>query len=490
MDSNLASQPQMAQSVLVAPKTSRSSLFELFVKNNSVLALGGTIFSLGLVIFSGGLNSPFFFTLYLVPLLARVNQRLINPLGVAILESLVILTLFLLEGETEALAANYFKSAFAVASPVLAGYLVTWRMKKIASLQLAKEKLSSEKEIMQYLQLLSAEKAQLEEVLHSIDDGVLVTDKNGQVFLASRKALELLNTALAKIKGKIIEEVLPLGNLKEGKINLRSLDGEISHINVRNFPLKDENNQVKGEIYVLRDVTKADQLEEMKLDFVSSVAHQLRTPITTIRSYLAVLSESVVKKLETEDRELLNRAMIVVNQLATLVENLLNVMKIEKGRLNVEAKPLSLEPIIEETIAALAVIAQQQEVKLTFENPPADFPKVKGDSYLIKEVLTNLIINGINFNHRGGWVIISLQKESQSVIVHIRDNGKGIPPQSIPYLFNRFYKVSNEYIMESKGVGLGLYISQAIVQALGGKIWVNSIEGKGTTFSFSLSLAV
>jgi len=293
-----------------------------------------------------------------------------------------------------------------------------------------------------------------------------------------------------EIKGKIIEEVLPLGNLKEGKINLRSLDGEISHINVRNFPLKDENNQVKGEIYVLRDVTKADQLEEMKLDFVSSVAHQLRTPITTIRSYLAVLSESVVKKLETEDRELLNRAMIVVNQLATLVENLLNVMKIEKGRLNVEAKPLSLEPIIEETIAALAVIAQQQEVKLTFENPPADFPKVKGDSYLIKEVLTNLIINGINFNHRGGWVIISLQKESQSVIVHIRDNGKGIPPQSIPYLFNRFYKVSNEYIMESKGVGLGLYISQAIVQALGGKIWVNSIEGKGTTFSFSLSLAV
>lgn len=482
--------PQVAKSVIITSNTSKGNPIRFFPQNNYILVVLGTVVSLGLVISTGKLSSPFFFTLFLAPLLVSASRRLINPLGITIIESLTLLVWLGLEGQLYSLTTNYFQPAFLIVSPVVAGCFIAWRMKKIATLQLAKEKLSSEKEIAQYLQLLSAEKAQLEEVLQSIDDGVIVTDTKAQVSLASRKALELLNTALIRIKGKFIQEVVPLYTLKEGKIDLRSLDGEILHVRVQEFPLKDKTNQIKGQIYLLRDVTKADQLEEMKLDFVSSVAHQLRTPITTIRSYLSVLDESISDKLENENKELLHRAIIITNQLGTLVENLLSVTKIEKGRLSANIKPLSLEPIVEEAVVALSVTAQQHGVRLIFEKPAVPLPLVKGDPLLIKEVLINLIINGFSFNHPGGWVMVSLQKELQSVMVHIRDSGKGIPSESIPYLFNRFYKVSHEYIMESKGVGLGLYLSKAIVEALGGKIWVNSIEGKGTTFSFSLPLMV
>lgn len=486
------SQPSSTQTSIISSEISKGTLDSFIYKNRLVFIGVSLLTSLAAITLTGGLNSPFFFLLYIMPMFSGVHHRLINPLTIAIFEtvSLVVL-LFVVKGPV-VLFVNPLMNGLLLISPLLVGYVVFTILKQALGQQSVKEKVTTEKEITSYENLLKSEKNQLEEVLHSIEDGVIVTDINGIVTLASRRALELLNTALVKVKGKIIEEVVPglqLTTKAQEKIDLRSLDGNIFHVSVRKYPLRDIKNQVKGQIYVLRDVSKEDELEEMKLDFVSMAAHQLRTPLTAIKGCISVLIDSPSGNISDEDKGFLDRAMTSSNQLAALVENLLNVTKIEKGKLNVELKPISLEPAINDVISSLTGLANQEQVKLVFEKPSTPTPQVWGDSYLVKEVLTNLISNGIRFNHKGGWVAVSLQQEPTGVVVHIRDNGRGIPPAAVPHLFTKFFKVSDKYIVESKGVGLGLYISKSIIQALGGKIWVNSLEGKGTNFSFSIPLA-
>jgi signal transduction histidine kinase len=226
----------------------------------------------------------------------------------------------------------------------------------------------------------------------------------------------------------------------------------------------------------------------MKLDFVSMAAHELRTPLTSIRGYLSVLQEEIGEKLDRDQRSFLDKAFISSSQLAALVENLLSVSRIERGALKVQAEPSEWNPIVKEIFNNFTNLAQEKNVTLSLKTEE-DLPSVMVDKFRISEVVSNLIANALQYTKPSGTVEVTTKKDKEGVLTQVRDTGQGIPASAIPKLFTKFFRVSGVLEQGSKGTGLGLYISKAIIDMHQGKIWVESELGKGSTFSFIVPLA-
>ena len=227
----------------------------------------------------------------------------------------------------------------------------------------------------------------------------------------------------------------------------------------------------------------------MKLDFVSMAAHELRTPLTSIRGYLSVLQEELGTILDKEQRSFLDKAFISSSQLAALVENLLSVSRIERGALRIEVEPADWEPIVHEAVNNFDPQSKEKDIKISIKFQEKKLPKVLVDKFRISEVLSNLIANAISYTHPGGNITISAIQKGKEVETSVADTGQGIPESAIPKLFTKFFRVSGVLEQGSKGTGLGLYISKAIVDMHGGKIWVKSALGKGSIFSFKIPTA-
>jgi signal transduction histidine kinase len=251
------------------------------------------------------------------------------------------------------------------------------------------------------------------------------------------------------------------------------------------------------------------ELDKLKTEFVSMASHELLTPISAIEGYLSmILDEKIAPVNNPKTRDFLNRIYGASQRLARLVTDLLNVSRIEEGRLVIDKRPSNLEEIIQSVIDELSFKAQQKKLELKFEKPSQPLPQIFADPDRVKEILINLVGNAIKFTRRGGVTIsceLSLQptlanhhqavgtelaKEgAKYVVVHIKDTGIGIPAQEIPNIFEKFYRGGELLTREAGGTGLGLYITKSILQLLGGKIWVKSEIDKGSTFSFSLPIA-
>ncbi len=233
-----------------------------------------------------------------------------------------------------------------------------------------------------------------------------------------------------------------------------------------------------------------EQLDKLKDEFVSLASHELRTPMTAIKSYLWM---ALMGKGDTPEKQklFLDRAYKSTDRLIKLVNDMLNVSRIESGRVILALKPVKLNNVIAETIAEILPRAQELGVNLVF-TPDATMPDVSADTDKIKEVLINLVGNSLKFTPKDGSITISFTKLNGMAYVKITDTGKGISNEDMPKLFQKFSKLNENYLVKqnAQGTGLGLYISKSLVELHGGRIWVDSEgEGKGTTFSFTLTFA-
>lgn len=234
------------------------------------------------------------------------------------------------------------------------------------------------------------------------------------------------------------------------------------------------------------------ELDKMKDEFVSLASHELRTPMTAIKSYLSMIKENNMMQ-DPKGNEYIQHAYEVTDRLINLVNDMLNVSRIESGRMILTFAPVDLKTLVEDVIAEVLPVAQKQGIRLQTALAGSDLPLVQVDANKLKEVFMNLIGNSLKFTPPGGSITIAALPNQNFVSVSVSDTGKGIKQEDLPKLFQKFSMIEKNYApgQSAKGTGLGLYICKSIVELHGGKITVTSAgENQGTTFTFTLKPAV
>lgn len=340
------------------------------------------------------------------------------------------------------------------------------------------------------------------EILSSIIDGIIALDFNKNVIFINKSTEEITGYAQKEIQGKPIDQIIHLFSdtdeilsrtYCQGSFNqsakLIGKNGKQTKVNIMTAQITDTAGTNLNCILILHDLSKEEELEQMKLDFVSMASHELKTPLTSIVGYLSVFLDESRGKVPEESLGLVQKAFVAAQQLQTLIQNLLNVNKIEREQLSVSPQPLDYLPVLTKAVEDLRSQANQKNIVLELI-PPQNLPKVIGDPIRLGEVITNLVANAINYTNAGGKVQVFTETSPVEVQTTVSDTGIGIPKEAIGHLFNKFYRVTNQAQQSSgKGTGLGLYISRSIIEKLHGKIWVESEEGKGSRFSFTLPAA-
>jgi len=229
---------------------------------------------------------------------------------------------------------------------------------------------------------------------------------------------------------------------------------------------------------------KIKELTEVRDEFIQVASHQLRAPMTTIKGYIAMILKGDAGKIPPMVREFLEDAYQGNEQMIRLINNMLNVSQIESGQMVMKLEDLQIEKLIESVIKDHGLEAKEHGLELKFIKPKQKLPKVRADGDRIKEVLANLVGNSIAFTSQG-YIHIKSELEDKMVVVSIKDTGMGIASQPQKQLFKKFSRLANPAPFK-EGSGLGLYICKVLVNEFGGKIWLESSVGKGTTFYFSL----
>ncbi len=378
------------------------------------------------------------------------------------------------------------------------------------NLQLQKQHGLIEREVVKRTQELSIERNKLSLTLASITDAVITVDLDNRIVVFNKSAEKLLDISSQEVLGRNIDEII---DVHENNMEIPtqryvpshddSLEGVVFTGNALKVVCKDrevyvnlvsshitDDRQVKmGYIISMHDVSEERRLEEMKIDFVSMAAHELRTPLTVIRGYASMLQDETAKQLSDEQREYMNRMIISINNLENLINNLLNVSRIERSLLKLDMAVSDLENIIKEALDTLNNSAKTKNQNLRFVKEQEHFPEVTVDHLRIEEVLINLIGNAITYTRPGGDITVTLSQKDNNLIVSIIDTGTGIPQEALGKLFTKFFRVSGPLEQGSKGTGLGLYISKSIIELHLGTIGVESEFGRGSRFYFTLPIA-
>jgi two-component system, OmpR family, phosphate regulon sensor histidine kinase PhoR len=340
-----------------------------------------------------------------------------------------------------------------------------------------------------------------ETIIESLSDGVAGVDNNQKIVMANSPFEKTCGMPKDKIIGQPIDTVLKIyaddtalpyekysqpaeSNVRNG-LKLIGPHGDIP-LSITLAPFMFAGK--KGSLITIHNLSQEQQLEEMKVDFVSMAAHELRTPLTAIRGYASLLQMHYSSHLENTAKELLTRLIVSTTNLANLIDNLLSVSRIERNSMIVDTKPIDLPIILNDIFESFKQQAQTKHQTYTLSMPET-LPKVMADPFRIGQVFINLIANAINYTPEAGAISINVQNKETYLEIAVQDSGEGIPPEALPRLFTKFFRVSGSLEQGSKGTGLGLYITKSIVEMHHGKIWAESTVNKGSIFTFTLPIA-
>lgn len=341
---------------------------------------------------------------------------------------------------------------------------------------------------------VATEKGRVLTIINYMADGVLVTDHEGRVALTNPAATRLLGIGQGgEVLGRPVEEVVPreelqravreaLGASKDTAISQEIQEGD-SLIRTHTAPVRDEEGRVMGTVTVLQDLSHVLELDRMKGEFIAMVSHELRSPVSAIEQSLgAVLAAG---ELQGRTRHLLERAKERAKGLIELINDLLEISRIEAGIATQRREPLQVEEVVRRAVELLQIEADKKGLDLQLE-VKGPLPKILGDPQGLEGVFTNLVGNALKYTPAGGRVEVSVEAEGDYVKVMVKDTGVGIPKEDLPRIFDKFYRCRTEGTREIIGTGLGLSIVKATVEAHLGKIDVESEVGKGTTFTVLL----
>lgn len=333
-----------------------------------------------------------------------------------------------------------------------------------------------------------------EQIVITNEDGIVLFANNATEKITGFNKIEIIGTKAGKLWGGLMTKEYYEKLWKAIKVDKKSYIGEITNkkksgekyiSEIRISPILDDKGEVEFFVASERDVTKIKKIDEVKTQFISLASHQLRTPLSAVKWNAEILINDEAGKLNIEQKELVSNLYKSVKRMIGLVNNLLNVSTMEAGKLVVNSKPIDIITLTKEVLEDLNeqinkknIIIQEQIHKLS--------NRVLADKELIKEVVSNLLSNAVKYSKEGGIITIDISQSNGYIVTKIQDNGIGIPLEDQSIIFNKFSRASNVSLVDANGSGLGLYMSKIIVEASNGKIWFESIEGRGTTFWFSI----
>ncbi len=333
---------------------------------------------------------------------------------------------------------------------------------------------------------------QLKSILDSTSDPVLVTDHQDRLLLANPAAWQALGITTGEKEGQPVEQAISqpalLGLLKASATTKRS--AEIVLASGQTFlatasSVVAENRPV-GRVCILRDVTHFKELDTLKSEFVSTVSHDLRSPLTLMRGYATMLE--MVGEINEQQQSYVRKIISGVENMSRLVNNLLDLGRIEIG-IGLQVEKVPVLDILDQVISALQPHAHQKNISFSLETAP-DLPRViEADHALLHQAIYNLAENAIKYTREGGEVNIRSHASPDAIFFEIKDTGIGIKQSDLPRLFEKFYRGTQREARSQQGTGLGLAIVRSIVERHGGRVWVDSEDGKGSTFYIRVPLS-
>ena len=352
------------------------------------------------------------------------------------------------------------------------------------------------------IEQIIAEKGKSEAIIRSIDDGIILVDAEFKVTGMNPMARRILDLPPDSPQNRHFLEVLESEQLFnyikesmesgkppsiEEKQNLFTVEkeGTRRHYQFSITPVRGKKGVLIGVVLLLRDVTRLAELDRLKSEFVMTASHELRTPLTSIGMSIDLLLEGATKKLNEKEQQLLSAAHEEVQRLKAFVSNLLDLSKIEAGKMEMELSSISIRVLFEKAATVFNAQKEEKAVDLSF-SVPEELPNVRGDDNKITWVLTNLISNALRYTPSGGHINLSAESFGPSVQISVSDDGPGIPYEYQSKIFDKFVQVKSDKAVG--GSGLGLAICKEIVRAHGGTIWVDSVPGSGSTFTFTLPI--
>ncbi len=347
-------------------------------------------------------------------------------------------------------------------------------------------------------------------ILEAVADGVLVTNASGQVALFNASAQRILELKHDQVVGKSLDQFVGLfgkaartwmhtirrwsqdtRSYREGETYAEQIELENGQVVSVHLAPVIWRTDFLGTVSIFRDITHEVQVDRLKSEFVANVSHELRTPMTSIKGYVEIMLMGAAGPLSPQQTHFLQVVKSNTERLSVLVNDLLDVSRIEAGRVTLSMQPINLRELAEDVASDLRRRAQEENKEMTFAlEIPANLPLVQGDVERVRQVLGNLVSNGYNYTPAGGRVLVSMHQEEDEVQVDVIDNGIGIAMQDHNRIFERFYRGEDPLVLATAGTGLGLAISKTLIDMHHGRIWFNSsgVSGEGSVFSFTLPI--
>jgi len=351
---------------------------------------------------------------------------------------------------------------------------------------------------------LAVAKAKDEAMFASIGDGLIAVDNDGRITIVNQATVAMLGWEREELVGQSLTD-LPLedksGNpipLKKRPTMLAFATGGVMNVSYY-FVKKDKtrlpiaitatpiklNGKTIGLIEIIRDTTREQELDNEKDEFISIASHQMRTPLTGIQWVVERFTKK--EKLTPKGKEYLEDIHASAKQLTGLVDLLLNLSRIESGRMGITPEPLEIVGFIKDFLNEIVPLRDKKKLKISFNDHPMKL-SVTTDKNAMRNIVQNLVSNAIEYTEGGGNIEVTAQKSDRTFTVTVRDTGIGIPQAEQSHIFEKFVRASNAKLYKTDGTGIGLYIAAQAANHLGGKIWFESEEGKGSLFHVELPL--
>ncbi len=353
------------------------------------------------------------------------------------------------------------------------------------------------------IQQILLEKRKSEAIVANVPFAIIVTDAQYRLTLLNDRAVHLLQLSDRKWLGEKVNKVVKeeaLRNLLAGDFNEKnagndardsllkiSVDGEDHYFRSRRVLIADNEQQTIAMVTVLQDVTRFKILDRLKSEFIATISHEFKTPLTSITMAVDILLRQVRGKLNSRQRELLQDAKEDCQRLNNLVKDLLELSRLEAGRYPFTFRQVTLNELIEYALQPLQLPLKERKINLELAIEP-DIPPITADLQHLSRVLTNLVENAIQHSSERGKITLRATREADYLNICVEDNGEGIPEESLPLIFDKFVQVKQFKDAEKGNIGLGLAIAREIIKAHRGKIWVESELHKGSRFYFTIPL--